>query len=128
VPDHAATDCTGCRVRTACTTAAVNSEWGRGLTLLPAAQQQILDNRRREQTTEAWQQGHHIRAGVEATISQTTRRTGIRRTHHIGMDKTHLGHLLAATAVNVIRIDAWLTDTPLGRARTDHLTQLDLAS
>ncbi|MFV2109800.1 MULTISPECIES: hypothetical protein [unclassified Micromonospora] len=39
----------------------------------------------------------------------------------------HLGHLLAATAVNVIRIDAWLTDTALGRTRTSHLTQLDLA-
>jgi hypothetical protein len=36
----AATDCTGCRVRTACTNAAVNSKWGRDLTLLPAAQQQ----------------------------------------------------------------------------------------
>ncbi|ROO60615.1 transposase [Micromonospora sp. Llam0] len=123
----AATDCTGCTVRAACTTAAVNSKWGRSLTLLPAAQQQILDTRRREQTTEAWQQSYHIRAGVEATISQTTRRTGIRRTRYLGMDKTHLGHLLAATAINVIRIDAWLTDTPLGRTRTSHLTQLHLA-
>lgn len=124
----AATTCTGCPVRTACTTADVNSKWGRSLTLLPAAQQQILDTRRREQTTDEWKQSHHIRAGVEATISQTTRRTGIRRTRYLGMDKTHLGHLLAATAVNVIRIDAWLTDTPLGRTRTSHLTQLDLAS
>ncbi|MEU4164056.1 IS1182 family transposase [Actinoplanes sp. NPDC026670] len=124
----AAADCTGCPLRTACTTAAADSKWGRSLTLLPAAQQEILDIRRREQTTEQWQQDYRIRAGVEATISQITRRTGIRRTRYTGLDKTHLGHLFAATAVNIIRIDAWLTDTPIGRTRTSHLAQLGLAA
>ncbi len=124
----AAADCTGCPARAACTTAAADSKWGRSLTLLPAAQQQVLDTRRREQATTAWQQSYDIRAGVEATISQITRRTGIRRTRYTGKDKTHLGHLLAATAVNIIRIDAWLTDTPIGRTRTSHLAQLDLAA
>jgi hypothetical protein len=121
-----ARDCATCPARDRCTTA-VNGKWGRSLTLLPEAQQQVLESRRREQLTEAWQQRHHIRAGVEATISQTTRRTGIRRTRYTGADKTHLGHLFAATAVNIIRIDAWLPDTPLGRTRTSHLAQLDLA-
>src|SRR5262249_31353140 len=109
-------------------TTAVNGKWGRSLTLLPADQQQVLETRRREQITELWQQRYRIRAGVEATISQTTRRTGIRRTRYASVDKTHLGHLFAATAINIIRIDAWLTDTPLGRTRTSHLARLDLAS
>ena len=120
-------DCAACPARTKCTTA-VNGKWGRSLTLLPAAQQQVLETRRREQLTEAWQQRYRIRAGVEAAISQTTRRTGIRRTRYTGADKTHLGHLFAATAVNIVRIDAWLTETPLGGTRTSHLAQLDLAS
>ena len=96
-------DCAACPVRGKCTTA-VNGKWGRGLTLLPADQQRVLETRRREQVTELWQQRYRIRAGVEATISQTTRRTGIRRTRFTGVDKTHLGHLFAATAVNIIRI------------------------
>lgn len=122
----AAKDCATCPSRSKCTTAG-NGKWGRSLTLLPADQQQVLETRRREQVTEPWRQRYHIRAGVEATIAQTTRRTGIRRTRYTSVDKTHLGHLFAATAVNVIRIDAWLTGTPLGRTRTSHLTQLDLA-
>ncbi|MEU8265517.1 transposase, partial [Micromonospora sp. NPDC048999] len=123
----AARDCASCPARAKCTTAA-NGKWGRSLTLLPADQQQVLETRRREQTTELWQQRYHIRAGVEATISQTVRRTGIRRTRYTGKDKTHLGHLFAAAAVNIIRIDAWLTGTPFGRTRTSHLARLELAT
>jgi transposase len=123
----AASDCAACPSNSKCTTAS-NGKWGRSLTLLPEDQQQVLQTRRREQVTEPWQQRYHIRAGIEATIAQTTRRTGIRQTRYTSVDKTHLGHLLAATAVNVIRIDAWLTSTPLGQTRTSHLTQLDLAS
>ncbi|MFH9963772.1 hypothetical protein ACH4PR_20695 [Streptomyces mirabilis] len=43
------------------------------------------------------------------------------------LPKTHLGHIFAATAINIIRLDAWLTATPLGKTRTSHLAQLDLA-
>ncbi|MCW3820752.1 transposase [Micromonospora sp. DR5-3] len=66
--------------------------------------------------------------GIEATISQTVRRTGIRHTRYTGMDKTYLGYLFAAAAVNIVRIDAWLTGTPLGQTRTSHLTRLELAT
>ncbi|MBM0256676.1 transposase, partial [Micromonospora sp. 4G55] len=83
-----------------------------------------LQTRRQEQTTERWQQRYHTRAGVEATISQAVRHTGIRRSRYTGTVKTHLGHVFAATAVNLLRIDAWLTDTPLGPTRTSHLTLL----
>jgi transposase len=122
----AARDCAACPLRAKCTTA-VNGKWGRSLTLLPADQQQVLETRRREQVTKPWQQQYDIRAGVEATISQTVRRTGIRQTRYTGMGKTHLGHLFSATAINIIRIDAWLTGTALGRSRTSHLARLDFA-
>ncbi|WP_406191450.1 hypothetical protein OG331_48630 [Streptomyces sp. NBC_01017] len=52
------------------------------------------------------------------------RRTRIRRTRYTGLPKTHLGHVFGATAINVIRLDAWLTETPLGETRTSHLADL----
>ncbi len=65
---------------------------------------------------------------MEGTISQAVRRTRIRRTRYTGLPKTHLGHVFAATAINIIRLDAWLTETPLGQTRTSHLARLDLAA
>ncbi|MFF1740771.1 IS1182 family transposase [Streptomyces mirabilis] len=122
----AAQDCASCPVRGKCTKAA-NGKWGRSLTLLPQDQQEALEDRRREQLTDQWQQRYNIRAGVEGTISQAVRRTRIRRTRYTGLPKTHLGHIFAATAINIIRLDAWLTPTPPGKTRTSHLAQLDLA-
>jgi transposase len=122
-----AQDCAVCPVRGTCTKAA-NGKWGRSLTLLPQDQQEALEDRRREQLTDQWQQRYNIRAGVEGTISQAVRRTRIRRTRYTGLPKTHLGHVLAATAINIIRLDAWLNGTPLGGTRTSHLAQLELAA
>ncbi|MFE4411787.1 transposase, partial [Streptomyces sp. NPDC056821] len=81
-----------------------------------------------EQQTEEWKQRYDIRAGIEGTISQVVRRTGIRHTRYTGLAKTHLGNILAAAAINIIRIDAWLTGTPLGSTRTSHLARLELAA
>ncbi|MDH6114963.1 hypothetical protein P3T34_007178 [Kitasatospora sp. MAP12-44] len=120
-------DCDPCPARTRCTKAA-NGRYGRTLTLLPQEQQQVLEQRRVEQQTEEWKARYDVRAGVEGTISQAVRRTGIRRTRYTGLAKTHLGNVLAATAINLIRLDAWLTDTPLGDTRTSHLAALDLAA
>ncbi|MGW8687050.1 IS1182 family transposase [Streptomyces sp. NPDC055817] len=121
-----AQDCGSCPVHEKCTKAA-NGKWGRSLTLLPQDQQEALETRRREQLTDQWQQRYNIRAGVEGTISQAVRRTQIRRTRFTGLPKTHLGHIFAATAINIIRLDAWLTETPLGPTRTSHLARLGLA-
>ena len=109
-------------------TKAANGRYGRSLTLLPREQQQVLEQRRIEQQTEAWKARYDVRAGVEGTISQAVRRTGIRRTRYTGLAKTHLGNVLAATALNLIRLDAWLTETPLGKTRTSHLAALTLAA
>ena len=122
-----AQDCKTCPVRDKCTKAA-SGPWGRTLTLLPQDQQQVLQDRRREQVTQQWQHRYDIRAGVEATISQAVRRTHIRRTRHTGLPKTHLGHVLAAAAINIVRLDAWLTNTPRGQTRTSHLAHLNLAA
>ncbi|MFF8883194.1 hypothetical protein [Streptomyces flaveolus] len=41
---------------------------------------------------------------------------------------TRLGHVFAATALNLIRIDRWLTGTPLGGTRTSRLEALTLTA
>lgn len=124
----AATDCRPCQLRSACTRASEKGRYGRSLTLLPREQQEVLDQRRREQQTKEWKKRYNVRAGVEGTISQAARRTGIRRTRYTGLPKTHLGNILAATAINLIRLDAWLTGTPLGGTRISHLARLQLAA
>jgi hypothetical protein len=45
-----------------------------------------------------------------------------------GQPKTHLANVLSATAINLIRADAWLNGTPLGATRVTHLARLDLAA
>ena len=62
---------------------------------------------RAAQDTPAFKDRYRARAGVEGTIAQATHVTGIRRARYIGLDKTRLEHLAAATAINCIRLDAW---------------------
>jgi Transposase DDE domain len=68
-----------------------------------------------------------LRAGVEGTIAQAVRRSGIGTTCYIGLSKTHLGHVFSATALNLVRLDARWTGKPLGATRTSHFTKLALA-
>ncbi|MFE5597532.1 IS1182 family transposase [Streptomyces sp. NPDC056549] len=120
-------DCTACPLRSRCTKAA-NGTWGRSLTLLPQEQQEVLARQRAEQQTTEWKTRYNVRAGIEGTISQTVRRTRLRRTPYLGQAKTHLANILSATAINLIRTDAWLNSTPLGTTRLSHLARLDLAA
>ncbi|MEO3788773.1 hypothetical protein ABGB14_01085 [Nonomuraea sp. B10E15] len=50
------------------------------------------------------------RAGIESTAGRIIHRTGIRRSSHKSIRATHIGHCLAATAINLIRLDAWRQD------------------
>jgi len=44
------------------------------------------------------------RARIEGTISRGTRSTRLRRTHYIGLARVHLGHILTAVGLNVLRL------------------------
>lgn len=116
------TDCGPCPLRPRCTTA---TSTGRKLTLRHRAQHEALDRLRREQATGTWKQRYTLRAGVEGTTHQAVARTGIRHSRYRGLPQTHLAHVLAATAINLVRLDAWWTGTPPGHTRTSHLTTLD---
>jgi hypothetical protein len=92
--------------------------------LRPREIHEILEQARAAQTTERWKQRYAIRAGVEGTIHQATATTGLRRSRYLGLPKTHLAHVITATAINLIRLDAWWTATPPGRTQTSHLATL----
>jgi Transposase DDE domain len=115
--------CRGCPARDKCTTAT----WaGRQLFLRPREIHEAAAAARAGQETRQWQDRYKARAGVEGTMAQAAHVTGIRRARYPGLDKTRLEHLAAATAINVIRLDAWYTGRPLDRTRTTHLQRLDL--
>jgi Transposase DDE domain len=119
-----ASTCIPCPVRTQCTHSAQRR---RQLTLRPRHLHEALQTARAEQTTDDWKARYRARAGIEATISQTVTVTGLRRARYTGIGKVHLEHVFAATAINLIRLDAWWTGTPLQRTRTTHLARLELA-
>jgi hypothetical protein len=63
---------------------------------------------------------------VESSLSQGTRRVDLRRSRSIELARTPLQQLLTATAMNVVRVIAWLRGDPLGERRRPpgHLAQL----
>jgi transposase len=117
--------CAPCPVRDQCTR---STRYGRQLTVRPQEQDAVLERVRAEQSTDEWKNRYAARAGVEGTIHQAVATTGVRRTRYIGQAKTHLAHILTATAINLIRLDAWWNGIPLARTRTSRLATLDLAA
>jgi transposase len=84
----------------------------RAMTVRPQAQHEALRiGRHREQTTDV-AAAYARRAGVEGTIAQGVRSCGLRRTPYVGHAKTHLGHLMTAAAMNVVRLLRWMADEP----------------
>ncbi|MGW2207090.1 hypothetical protein [Streptomyces sp. NPDC001774] len=48
----------------------------------------------------------------------------MRRARYRGLPEVRLQHAFSATALNVIRLDAYRTDSPLRRTRTSRLERL----
>jgi transposase len=117
-----ATTCRACPARGQCTSA----RSGRALTLRPRDIHEAVEAARAGQSSQHWKDRYKNRAGVEGTIAQATHITGIRHARYLGLPKTRLEHNAAAAAINLIRLDAWWTATPLDRTRTTHLQRLNL--
>ena len=117
----ASQSCAGCPVRNECTQSQTT---GRVLHLRPQAAHEALHARRQEQQTQAFRKLYATRAGIEGTHSQAVRRMGLRRARYEGLDKTHVQHVLTAVAINLVRIDAVLTQTPRGTTRRSHFARL----
>jgi transposase len=48
--------------------------------------------------------------------------------HSYDIVKTHLQHLIIATAINLVRVLAWLEERPLAKTRTSKFAALALAA
>ena len=106
--------CRACPARPACTTA---KGAPRQLTVRPQAHHEAIQAARQRQETPEFRARYALRAGVERSLSQGTRRFDLRRSRYIGLARTHLQQLLTATAMNVVRVIAWLRGEPLGERR-----------
>lgn len=114
-------DCQACAARPYCTQAATGP---RALKLRSRRQHEALQHARQRQTTPEFKVRYAARAGVEGTLSQGTRRLGLRRARYIGPAKTHLQHVLTATALNLVRLAAWLQDIPRAATRVSPFAAL----
>ena len=76
--------------------------------------------------TTGFQADYARRAGVEGTMHQAASH-GARRARYRGLPKTRLDHVYMATALNLLRLEAFWTGTPLDRQRTSHLARLELS-
>jgi transposase len=113
--------CRPCPLRDKCTTAQPNR---RSLTLRPQELHDALAQARTQQKTDAWKDKYALRAGIEGTINQALDITGLRRARYRGLPKVRLQHAFSATAINMIRLDAYWADPPLSRTRTSNLERL----
>ena len=113
--------CRGCGDRPLCTRRKTTP---RTLTLYPQKQHEALQHARQEQTTKEWQQKYDKRAGIEGTISQAVRGFGLRDCRYIGLVKTHLQHILTAAAINIARLDDWLTGKKRSHTRVSRFAAL----
>jgi len=116
-----AATCRACPVRSSCTRSATAP---RTITLLAPPAGPALEAARARQQTAAFAETYRARAGIEGTISQAVRRAGIRRARYRGLDRVHLEHVAVAAALNLLRLDHYLTGAPPARTRTSRLSAL----
>ncbi len=111
--------CQACPVRTHCTKGR-----RRDVQLQPQAHMEALQRQRAEQQTRAFRQSYALRSGVEATISQAARRLPLRQSRYRGMPKVQLQELMTATALNCLRLYAYVNGVPRGITWLSHLARL----
>nr|WP_214662295.1 transposase [Streptomyces polyasparticus] len=116
-PQH----CLPCPVRNLCTRSKTGE---RKVTLGPREEHEAIRLTRQAQQTDSWKRRYMTRAGIEAAFGQGLRRCGLRRTRYCGLDKTRFQHELTTAALNIIRTEAWLTETPLAKTRTSRFRRL----
>lgn len=115
--------CLACAMRSACTS---SKEAARQITVKPQAQHEAIEAARRRQETDEYKTLYALRAGVESTISQGSRRFDLRRSRYIGLARTHLQETINATAMNLVRIAEWLRKggTTPPKRRPGHFARL----
>jgi transposase len=98
----------------------------RHLTVRLQPHHEALQTARQRQETPEFIAPYALRAGVESSLSPGVRRLDLRWSRYLGLARTHLQHLLSATAMNIARVLAWLRGEPLGERQRQpgHFAQL----
>jgi len=117
----AASDCRQCPTRVQCVRSSTNP---RSLAFRPREQYMALQNARQRQETDEFKQVYASRAGIEGTLSQGIRGFDLRQCRYIGLAKTHLQHILTATAMNLMRTADWLQHVPRAATRRSRFLAL----
>jgi len=112
-------DCQACPCRSQCT-----QTDRRTITVRKEEHHEALHKARARQHTPEFRKIYHKRAGIEATRSQGVRAFGRRRSRYEGLAKTHLQHLACATAINMVRVLAWLEEPAVAKTRISHFAAL----
>ncbi|AIQ89299.1 Transposase IS4 family [Methylobacterium oryzae CBMB20] len=115
----AAQHCRACSLKPRCT-----RSQRRLLTPRSREEHDALVAARARETSSAFAADRRRRAGIEGTLSRGVRTMGLRRSRYLGLARTHLQHLLTATAINLGRLAAWIGDTPAGRTRRSAFARL----
>lgn len=118
-------DCRVCAVQPQCTRA---NPPRRSVTVLPEAHYKALQVARQREQTEAFREQYARRVGIEGTISQGVRASGLRQARYVGLTKTHLQHLLTAMAINISRVLDWLAGEHPAQARRSAFVRLHAAA
>ena len=114
-------ECAACPVRADCTNSANQP---RMLLVRDQEQYEALQAARERQQSELFHQQYARRAGIEGTISQGVQMGDLRRSRYRGEAKTRLLHVLIATALNFMRVAAWLAEIPRARTRQSAFARL----
>jgi transposase len=112
--------CAACPVRADC----VRGDGPRALVIRPQPLHAALTAARQRQHTPAFRAQYAQRAGVEGTVAQAVALGDLRQTRYRGLAKTTLLHLILATALNLVRLAAWLTERPWAGTRTSAFARL----
>jgi hypothetical protein len=115
--------CGPCPARSLCFTGKTRKR--RQMTLNPRDLAEAQAASREQEKTRSFQAGYARRAGIEGTMNQAVRH-GARRARYRGISKTRLEHAFMAVALNLIRLCAYWTGTPLNRGNMTHLARLEL--
>jgi transposase len=112
-------DCQTCSCRSQCTQAN-----RRTITVRKEEHYIALQKARARQQTPEFRKVYRKRAGIEATMSQGVRAFGMRPSRYVGLTKTHLQHLACATAMNIVRVLAWLEEPAVAKTRVSRFAAL----
>lgn len=117
------TDCQKCPRLALCTHS--KSKYPRRLlSVRPQQQHEARHPARQAQHTQQFTMQYAKREGIEATISQGVRAFDLRRSRYVGLEKTRLQHVSIATAINLVRIAAWLRGEPPAPTRVSAFERL----